>query len=132
MITSNELSQFYGTEKWYRTQNRRILATDGIKYLCDNGAGWLVDAVLSYQPELLKRTRCQEFQLWTLKVKADKTAVLTCQEDSNLPNLVEQKIEYTDFPLEIAGEKGFNVYVELTDVDEVKGNTYVILLPSER
>lgn len=46
------LSQFSGTEHYYRL-NRRCLITDGAKYLADEaGAYWLLDAAASYLLEL--------------------------------------------------------------------------------
>jgi hypothetical protein len=84
------------------------------------GAVWLIDAIASHQPKVLRNKMLQEFQLWTLKVK-DKTAVLTCQEDTGTKNIVKQEIEYTDFPLE-----------EITLYVEPMGNgQFCLLLPSE-
>lgn len=91
-----ELRSFSGTEQYFRNFTG-LKYTDGIKYLADKtGSHWLIDLVGSYQHKLSE----VPFQLWTLKVNKDKTGVITCQEDSNLPVIVEQKLEYTDFPLE--------------------------------
>ena len=90
------LSQFTGTEHWHRHMCNTSY-TDGIKYLADEAkAYWLLDVVASYQ---LKH-KDKPFQIWKLTVNKDKTAVVTMKEDSNKPVLVEQKIEYTDFPLD--------------------------------
>lgn len=40
----------------------------------------------------------QEFQVWTLRVAPDRSAVLTC-EDGDHSLLVSQAIAFTDFPL---------------------------------
>ena len=57
----------------------------------------------------------EEFQVWKLKVNADRTAILTC-DDGNDNIVYTEQIAFTDFPL-----------------DEIKfyftGDT--ILLPSE-
>ena len=95
-MKKEDLSQFTGTEHWYKHMCRTTY-TDGIKYLADEAnAYWLLDIVASYQP----KHKDKPFQIWKLTVNKDKTAVVTMKEDSNKPVLVEQKIEYTDFPLD--------------------------------
>ena len=96
-ITQQALDGFYGTSQWYRHIFGRLIYTDGIHFLTENGAAWLVDAIASYQGAKLDK-QTEGFQLWKLKV-TDGSAILTCQADSNTPNLVRQKIPYTDFPL---------------------------------
>ena len=54
------------------------------------GAYWLIDSIFSYRKK-------EEFQMWTLIVRKQK-ALLTMREDTRGPKLVEQWIEYTDFP----------------------------------
>jgi len=87
------LAQCYGTEGYYKnTGVLSFMYTDGVKMMwemCE--AYWLLIAISSYR-------RKEEFQVWTLKVE-DNTAVLTMKEDSDRPDLVSQKIPYTDFPL---------------------------------
>jgi hypothetical protein len=56
------------------------------------------------------------FQVWTLHVNDDRSAVVEMREDDGEPALVSQRIEYTDFPL-----RAFTLYA-------VDG---VVLLPSE-
>lgn len=91
------LSQFTGTEHWYKHMFGIVTYTDGIKYLADEAqAYWLLDIVASYQP----KHKDKPFQIWKLTVNEDKTAVITMKEDSNKPVLVKQKIAYTDFPLD--------------------------------
>lgn len=94
-----DLSQFSGTDNWWRHWTGRITYTDGVKFLAEKaGAFWLIDLVASYQTG---RLRQEEFQIWKLVVDHDKRpmAVATCQADKNWPVLVRQEIEYTDFPL---------------------------------
>jgi hypothetical protein len=91
----SELKQFVGTEKYYNL-SIGIKGTDGIKYLADNAkAYWLFDVVASYQ----KKLKNISFQLWKITVK-DNKAVITCREDSDMPNIVRQVVQYTDFPFE--------------------------------
>ena len=63
------------------------------------GAYWLIDAISSYQHKDLGGVMKIPFQVWTLKVTKDRTAVLEMREDSNKPVLVKQVLHYTDFPL---------------------------------
>lgn len=95
-INEKQLEQFIGTEHYYAGY-MGVNYTDGVKFLMENGAAWLVTDISSYQADV--KIKAIPFQLWILKVNDDKTAVLTMHEDSNLPNLVEQKYNYTDFPL---------------------------------
>jgi hypothetical protein len=78
--------------------------------------------IASYQPDLLEKEPLKHFQLWTLKVnQEEKSAVLTCQEDSDKDPVVTQEIEYTDFDL-----PEINLYVmPLTE------DMWVIMYPRE-
>ena len=118
-ITKQALDGFYGPSQWYRHPFGRLVYTDGIHFLVENGAAWLLDVVASYQSAKLDQ-QTEGFQLWILKVNADRSCVVTCQADSNTPNLVEQKIPYTDFPLD-----EIKLYVE------GEGKDRVCLLPQE-
>jgi ribosomal protein S27AE len=93
-ITEAALLQFTGTESYTRHWTKRLVMTEGVMFLVDHGAAWLLDAVASYQPQLGK----VGFQLWKLEVFGT-AAILTCREDSGNPVLIEQRIEWTDFPL---------------------------------
>ena len=126
-----ELDQFTGTEGYIRWSPlfRRMVLTDGAKFVADNGgahgAYWLVDAIASHQPKVLKKDeRLRDIQFWTLEVTEKdgrKSAVLTCRADSGEKPAVTQRIEYTDFDL-----PKIDLWVE--PLDE---NTFVILLPNE-
>lgn len=115
-LTESELSQFTGSENWYRHDiNRNVLFTDGAKYVADEGgAYWLLDAIAIAQ-RFEKNVAAEELQVWKLKVNEDRTANLVC-DDGNDHIVYTQHIEFTGFPL-----------------DEIKlyftNNT--ILLPSE-
>ena len=114
-IKQTDLDGFYGTGQWYKF-SFGLLLTDGTHYLCQNGAGWLMDAIAFYQYKLRHLPRLRDFQLWELTLnKTGSGAVLTCREDSDQKPVVRQRIAFTDFPFNI------KIYVE--------GN--VILLPSE-
>lgn len=93
----DNLKQFTGTEQYHRITLGKLVVTDGIKYLVDKAqCHWLMDIVESYQHKLKE----VPFQIWCLKVNEDDSAVVTCKEDSDQPNLVKQEIGYTDFPLD--------------------------------
>ncbi len=127
-LTESELSQFTGTETWHRWSALfpRMVLTDGAQYVAKNGgvdgAYWLMDAIASYQPELQKIPALRDAQFWNLVVRPDKSAVLECLEDANIPPAVTQEIEHTDFDL-----PKIRLYCMPLD----GSGTYTILLPSE-
>jgi hypothetical protein len=93
------LRQFTGSERWYRHPMFPAFSyTDGVQYLAEQaGAYWLIDAILASQaePDVGK----EPFQVWTLSVGEDCSAVLTCT-DGDHGDVYRQDIPYTDFPLE--------------------------------
>ena len=99
-LTKADLRQFTGSEHWYRhCINRNVLFTDGAKYVADEGgAYWLLDEIaLAQRGE--RTVTAEEFQVWTLTVKDDRTARLSC-EDGNGKTVFEKAIPFTDFPAE--------------------------------
>ena len=98
-LDKDQLGQFTGSEHWYRHGiNRKVLFTDGAKYVADHGgAYWLLDEIALIQPYDVRVT-AEEFQAWTLKVRPDTTATLTC-DDGNGNIVFSKEIEFTDFPL---------------------------------
>lgn len=89
-----ELSQFIGTEKYYRFTNRHLL-TDGTKFLMEKAeCHWLMVAIASY----LTRLYDDYFAVALLHIRNNK-AVLTI-DDGNGTLFAKQVIEYTDFPLD--------------------------------
>jgi hypothetical protein len=92
------LRQFTGTEHWYRHPLYRTFCyTDGVKYLAEAaGAYWLIDDILACQIE--PRVKNEAFQFWTLTVRDNHTAVLTCT-DGNTALVYRQEYGFTDFPL---------------------------------
>jgi hypothetical protein len=98
-LTKNDLSQFTGSEQWYRhSLVRKVLYTDGAQYVAETGgAYWLLDEIAFGQGEA--KIAAEEFQVWRLKVNSDHTATLTC-DDGNDRIVFTKPIEYTDFPLD--------------------------------
>jgi hypothetical protein len=98
-LTKTDLLQFTGTENWHRHAiNRKVLYTDGVKYLADHaGAYWLIDQIALRQP-YNKSLTAEAFQVWKLAVRPDHYGTLTC-EDGNGRSIFTKKL-FTDFPLD--------------------------------
>jgi hypothetical protein len=99
-LQTSDLAQFTGSEQWYRHGIvRDVLFTDGAKHVADaGGAHWLLDEIALAQRGN-KRVAAEEFQHWTLTVKADRTARLAC-DDGNGNVVFSKRIAFTDFPLD--------------------------------
>jgi hypothetical protein len=99
-LSADDLAQFTGTEQWYRHSiNRNVLYTDGAQYVAEQGeAYWLLDEIALIQP-YDKNVAAEEFQVWKLTVRPEKTASLTC-DDGNGNIVFTKEIPFTDFPLE--------------------------------
>ncbi len=116
---NHKLAGFTGTINWYRHWTNLLAYTDGVNAMAETaGAFWLIDAIASWQIKP-KVAQCG-FQVWTLTVKDDHTAVLEMREDTDQPIITTQQLEYTDFPAGV-----FKLWVEGT------GKERVLLLPSE-
>lgn len=126
MLTKDRLSWFTGTENYFRHWTRKLVYTDGVKYLADNGAAWLVDAIASYQGDrrVTSNPMLRDMQFWRLTVK-DRKGTLTCVEDSGRKPVIVQELEFTDFPLDKC-----EVWVQRGSTD---GETecMIAMLPSE-
>ncbi len=117
-LTEADLSQFHGTEVWYRHPlNRKVLFTEGVKYVADEaGAYWLLDEIALTQ-FTHQKVAAEEFQVWKLKFNdTGRGASLIC-EDGNYNVVYTKEIDYTDFPFD-----GFVLWFE----------NNVIMLPGER
>ncbi len=88
------LAHCIGTEQHFSSRYLWFNYTDGIKFLWESCESyWLLTTISSHKKK-------QQFQVWNLKKNSDNSALLTMKEDSGKPNIVEQKIPYTDFPLD--------------------------------
>ena len=94
----SSLAHFTGTSQFFRDPLTKLIYTEGIKHITECAeANWLltdIGAVFRHNPKV----RNLAFQLWTLTVHSDTTAILTCREDCDMPTVYEQKYGYTDFP----------------------------------
>lgn len=98
-LDQNILNGFYGSETFTRHWLcRRLIWTEGVNYLVENGCAWLIDAIASYQNSKRLRTEdLQNMQFWTLKVDlANHSALLFCTDGNSKKHVITQKIEYTD------------------------------------
>jgi hypothetical protein len=94
------LSQFTGTENYWKHPLQGFKMTDGSKHIAENaGCYWLIDKI-AYSQLVTPFSKNQDFQVWKLVTDLDKmTAKLTC-DDGNGNILSIEHIDYTDFPLE--------------------------------
>ena len=117
----DELRNFYGTERYYRT-NPGLLVTDGAKFLADNaGAYWLLDMVWSYLP-VLRKSGDTFFVVVLTKDGVEAPGAMFSIQDDVPPSktYATQAVEFTDFPLdEIA------LYLSATEEE------FVLMLKSE-
>jgi len=98
-----ELDGFTGTTKYHRNW-LGMHYTDGIEHLANRArAYWLIDAIASWQ----YRMKSIDLQIWELAVAPDCSAHLIGYIASVDEAIVQQKIDYTDFPL-----KSIELWVE--------------------
>jgi len=108
------INQATGTTMYHRYSSfpGYPVVTDGVIAVAEAAeCFWFLDIIGSYQTN---KDLDPEFQVWTLEVFADQTAIVAAYNDTEL--IITQDIPYTDFPLE-----KFKVYL-------IQG---VILLPGE-
>ena len=92
------MDQFCGTQNYYKVW-LGALATDGAKYLMDNGYSWLVTdaiSVIKIDPKL----KNQDFLVIELKLLKDGKAKMVIT-DGNNNVLYEQTYEWTDAKREL-------------------------------
>jgi len=91
----SDINHFTGTENLYKHW-LGIIYTDGVKYVAEEaGAYWLIDAIASYYSS----TKQHEFQVWTLTKKQNGEWNLRAT-DGNDNIIVNQEIEFSDFPID--------------------------------
>lgn len=112
-----DLLNFTGSESFHRHLGG-MLYTEGVQYLAQHAnCYWLLDLVAAHSKHDAWR-EVEGFVLVKLTVKSD--AGLVVFDDGNGEILGEQKIEYTDFPME-------EVRLYLC----WNGDGYTLLLPNE-
>jgi hypothetical protein len=97
MFNKSDLDQFIGTQNYYQSILNNIVYTDGVQFLAQNGAGWLVTYIITSQlNEICKK--CPS-QIWKLDTNThDKSGVITCEDWDSEKLLLKESIQ-TDFPI---------------------------------
>lgn len=120
----NKLMKCCGGDEYYKTLDRRLFFTDGVKQMAEScSAYWLIDLIVSHQPAARKNAMLEECQFWRLDVH-ERGAEAYCCTDSpiELGNAaIRQDIEYTDFPLD-----SIDLWVRRNSDED-----WVLMLPSE-
>jgi len=94
-----------GTNEYHKFFNIQAgaLLTDGIKLMCETfECYWLMDLILSYQTREFNRKNPpieQPIQYWIIEVNKSDDSCVVYMEYLEGMRVIEQKIEYTDFPL---------------------------------
>lgn len=120
-IREPELAKFHGSQCFYKHFLPGVIMSEGAHFLSNNGAGWLMDIIASYQH--LREMKACIVQKWTLKVdEADRSAVVICSDGycEDYHELAKQVVPFTDFPLK-----------ELEILCAHNGEGVTIYLPSE-
>ena len=100
-----ELNSFTGTTQYYRHSPQlfpNFYLTDGTYFLAEScEAHWLIDYIASQQlnPKIREHPKLKQIQFWTLKVENSR-GVIFCEWDSGF-EVFREKIDYTDFPLDL-------------------------------
>jgi hypothetical protein len=101
-IRSRQLSaaavrQCSGSAHWHRHRlNPDVRYTDGAKHIAQVGAYWLLDSIALAQL-CDRRVAAAEFQVWKLAVHYDRSALLTC-EDNSYRVVFRYRMSHSDFP----------------------------------
>lgn len=99
LTTPDQLRAFTGSDFVYRHRLvRKIVYTEGVSYVAmAGGAYWLLDELAFSQVN--PAIAVEDFQVWRLRVAADRTATLTCG-DGNDRVVFTKHLDFTDFPLD--------------------------------
>lgn len=91
------VSHSTGTENYWR--DGPLLFTDGVRIMCEEQeAFWIIDVVRSYLPQL----RDHEFLVVYFDVYDNHTCHFHVREDTDLPDIVSQQIEFTDLKVSLS------------------------------
>lgn len=115
MLSEKSLRKFIGSENlFYDKMFPRIKYTEGVKYVRDNGANWLVVLIMSLQPHLYGHDLLTNRQFWTLRKGTEldpglPDAVLTLSSVTEGVDF-SHNIIATDFPFE-RFEEDFKIWL---------------------
>jgi hypothetical protein len=95
-LNLSDLAHFTGSENaFFHPLFRAIKYTDGVKFVGDNGASWLVTDILAVCCGVAKVKR-EPFVVVTFTAKGGKGAIVW--DDGNDNKLHRQNVDFTDFP----------------------------------
>ena len=113
-VSTEELQQFIGTEKYHKLNNLPIFATDGVTYFCEKAeAFWLFDE-MSLDVTMNKKLK-EHADFIVCKVSANDNEATITYEDGNYNQIIKRKIDFTTL------DGNYKFYI-------IDG---IILLPSE-
>lgn len=129
----DSLRGFSGTEAYHQLSIiPNVVATDGVKYLCENArCFWLFDVIATHLGSVKSCARqygevFTNFHVWTI-TKVDEGAIVEARVDSGEPALITQEFEYTTFPFDETGE--FKLFVAMQPM--IDRDVFVVMLPGE-
>jgi hypothetical protein len=96
-----DLNQYYGTQEYHQVNVLLpgVKATDGVKYVMDNGYSWFVtDSLIACK--MIPKLKREEFLSIKLKLMGKNGAVMIIT-DGNERELYVQKYSYTDAKQEL-------------------------------
>lgn len=87
---------YHGTDTYWK-HPYGLLYTDSVRDFChDKKAYWTLDVVASYLPQL----KGDDFLVVCFDVEENRCSFYI-KEDTGMPDIVRQEIEYTDMPVSI-------------------------------
>ncbi|MDA8746445.1 hypothetical protein N9N28_17615 [Rubripirellula amarantea] len=127
-LTKHDLRQFSGDLVRYRHPlNRQVIYTPGVRHVAEEGgAYWLIDAIAchigspAFNRAAQRDDRIAAMHFWTLDMDSRFCGVLTARADSPETPFIAQRLEFTDFPLDI-------IYIWAA----FDGEHWTLYLPSE-
>ena len=131
-LTQLELRQFSGTEQYFKSSifTSQMIHTDGVQYVVENGAGWLVDLVASHLKSVARWTfNSGGFAVVILRKNKTGNGAKVRMSDGNGNEKTLQAVRYTDFPF-VAGEFDNNEFKMFVQWDETN-KRLIMMLPSE-
>jgi hypothetical protein len=122
MITPNDLTQFTGTENYYKSQQKNLWYSDGARYLFQEASCyWLLDEI---QYDILHRPKVMKEDFISVEVNVKEQSANIIVTDGNKHTLYKKHIQYTDLPTGI-----WKLWIERTTCGQDEGR--LILVPSE-
>ena len=97
-LTHHNLSQFIGTEQYFKHWTGSLVYTDGVQFLGANGGYWIIDLIASYQTA--KRIEQVPFQAWKI-TRTKEGGFVAIMTDGNDNEMLRQEGEYTDLKIDI-------------------------------